>query len=191
MILSLRVLLIGAMLLISLPNPARANDDPAMAIAKGIKQVLTPRRSKLDGILTVHDNTLFVQCINRAGASDLRCEAAGLEGEPWLRNVLTRERQDTLIARGFKPDTTYGNFVRTFPRSIKPDQLAATILGVLTQIYGADADNIAALTDWLPAQACHPRIMASHDRGGSITTPKWGSPWMLDRAARSSRIPKG
>lgn len=174
MILSLRVLLVGVMLLISLSNPAWAGDSPAVAITKGIQQVLTPRRPKLDGILTVRDNTLFVQCINRAEASSLRCEAAGLEGEPWLRNVLTRERQDMLIARGFKPETTYGNFIRTFPRSIKPGQLAETILGVLTQIYGADADNIEALTDWLPAQACHPRIMASHDRGGSIATPQWG-----------------
>jgi hypothetical protein len=173
MLLSLRALLVAMMLLTSLPTLART-DDPGLAIAKGIKQVLTPRRSKFDGILTVRDNMLFVQCINRAGAADLRCEAAGLEGEPWLRNVLTQERQDMLIARGFKPDTTYGNFILTFPRSITPDQLAGTILGVLTQIYGADADNIEALTDWLPAQDCHPRIMASHDRGGSIATPKWG-----------------
>lgn len=170
----LRVLLIGAMLLGLLPNSARADDTPAVAVTKGIQQVLLPRRPKFDGILTVRDNTLFVQCINRPEAPDLRCEAAGLEGEPWLHNVLTADRQDRLIARGFKPDTTYGNFVRTFPRSIEPVKMAGVILGVLTEIYGADADNIDALADWLPALPCHPRLMAGRDRGGSIATPSWG-----------------
>jgi len=172
--LPLRVLLVGATLLALLQNSALADDTPAVAVAKGIQKVLMPRRPKLDGILTVRDNTLFVQCINRPEAPDLRCEAAGLEGEPWLHNVLTMERQDQLIARGFKPDTTYGNFVRTFPRSIKPAKMAGVILGVLTEIYGADADNIDALADWLPTQPCHPRIKATHDRGGSIATPSWG-----------------
>ena len=172
--LSLRVAFIAAMLLTLLSNSARADDTPPVAVAKGIRKVLMPRRQKLDGILTVHDNTLFVQCINRPEALDLRCEAAGLEGEPWLHNVLTAERQDRLITLGFKPETTYGNFVRILPRSIKPAKMAEIILGVLTEIYGADVDNISALADWLPAGPCHPRIKALHDRGGSIATPRWG-----------------
>jgi len=170
----LRVFLIGAMLLGLSPDSALADDAPAVVVAKSIRKVLTPHQPKWDGILTVHDNMLFVQCINRAEAPDLRCEAAGLEGEPWLRNVLTAARQNGLIARGFRPDATSGNFVRSFPRSIKPAKLAGIILGVLTEIYGADADNIAALADWLPALPCHPRLMADHDRGGSIATPRWG-----------------
>jgi hypothetical protein len=174
MYLRLRVLFVGAVLLTVLTHPALADDTPTLSVAKAIKQILMAHRPRQDGVLTVRDNMLFVQCLDRPGAPDLRCEAAGLEGEPWLHNVLTMERQDRLMALGFKPDTTYGNFVRTFPRSIKPARLAEIIVGVLTEIYGADAEDIEALTDWLPTDPCHPRIKASHDRGGSIATPQWG-----------------
>lgn len=171
---ALHALFLGAFLFTALSNTAVAGDTPELAITKSIEKTLVPRRPKLDGILTVRENTLYVQCINRADAQGLRCEAAGLEGEPWLHYALTVEHQEKLIALGFKPEKTFGNFVRIFPRTIRPKILAHIILGVLTEIYGAEADNVEALTDWLPAQPCHSRVMAGRDRGGSIATPHWG-----------------
>jgi len=169
----LYAVLCGVACMVYAGNAAAAQATSAI-IVKGIQKILVPQRPKQDGILTVKENTLYVQCLNRAEADVWRCEAAGLEGEPWLRNVLTEERQEKLIALGFKPDKSFGNFVRIFPRSTRPSVLARTLLDVMTQIYGADADGIDALTDWLPAQPCHPRIMAGHDRGGSIAAHHWG-----------------
>ncbi|HEV2673358.1 MAG TPA: hypothetical protein VGV37_02385 [Aliidongia sp.] len=155
-------------------NGAMAQDAALAAITRGAAAVLLPNRENRDGILTVSDNTLYVQCLNRADTSNWRCEAAGPEAQPWLRNVLTADRQEMLIARGFEPDSTIGNFVRLFPRSTPPDNLASIILAVLTRIYDADAGNIRVLANWLPARPCHRRIMARHDRGGSIAAPHWG-----------------
>ena len=174
MFLSLRALSVGLLSFVMTVNIAAAGEPPAAVIAKAAATILVPKHPKRDGILTVRDNTLYVQCINRPDVATWRCEAAGLEGEPWLRNVLTMERQDRLIARGFKPDTATGNFVRSFARSTTPATLAKTILAVLTDIYGADIGEIDAITDWLPAAPCHPRMISGHDFGGSIKTPKWG-----------------
>lgn len=170
----LRALSLGMLCLAGMADMAAAAESPTAIIAKGIQKSLVPQRPKQDGILTINDNTLYVQCLNRAGMDVWRCEAAGLEGEPWLRNILTVERQEKLIALGYNPEKSFGNFVRIFPRSTPPSVLARNILDVMTQIYGADADDIAALSDWLPSQPCHPRIMAGHDRGGSIAARHWG-----------------
>ena len=171
---SLRALSIGLLSFVMMANIAAAGEPPTVAIARAAAKVLVPKRLKQDGILTVRDNTLYVQCINRPDAAVWRCEAAGLEGEPWLRNVLTVERQDQLIARGFRPDSTTGNFVRSFARSTTPIAFATTVLAVLTDIYGADTGEIEAIADWLPAAPCHPRMISGHDFGGSIKTPRWG-----------------
>ena len=185
-----RAVLFGAACLAGIGDAA-ADQPPVPTVIKAIREVLVPRRPKQDGILTVNEGMLYVQCQNRAETSVWRCEAAGLEGEPWLRNVLTVERQEKLIALGFKPEKTFGNFVRIFPRSTRPGALASTLMTVLTQVYGADADDIEALTDWLPTQSCHPRIMAGHDRGGSVAAMHWGFAQDISRGCRITENTNG
>jgi len=162
------------LLLVQFASIAHADEPPLQAITRGIHEVLTPHPKDRDGVLTIHDRNLYVQCFNGSQAETWRCEAAGLEGQPWLHEVLTEARQRQLVERGFKPDAASGNFVRDVPRTMPPKQLAKIVLGILTELYGADISNIGVLADWLHAKPCHPRLRAGTEGGGSIWSPHWG-----------------
>jgi hypothetical protein len=154
--------------------PAAAEPTPREQIVKGVVEVLQPRDPTQDGVLTVAEGNLWVQCLSTASLDTWRCEAAGLEGQPWLRHVLTAQRQERLSKLGFVPDATTGNFLALTPVTTPPDRLADRMLAALTEAYGASADDIEVLADRLPARPCHVRLHAEADRGGSILTPHWG-----------------
>jgi len=149
-------------------------DPPPVGIAEGVKSVLIKEEKTKDGVLTVHDNNLFVQCLGSHFLPAWRCEAAGFEGQPWLHHVLTPERQALLATIGFKPDPQFGNFILMVPKTTDVDTLAALILRVLTDVYAVKPEDIDVKAEWLPFRRCHRRIMAGHDLGGAILTPTFG-----------------
>ena len=155
--------------------PGRATAQPLnVTIEAAVRAVLMPQRPGLDGVLTVADGGIYIQCLARARTSRWRCEAAGFEGQSWLTHVLTPGRQDTLIARGFTPDHETGNFVRDVPRSLPPEDLAALLIGVLTDGYGVPRDEIEVYSDWLPSRRCHLRLSADNVEGGALVTAHYG-----------------
>jgi hypothetical protein len=154
--------------------PCFAGSRPTAKIARGIKTALGPQDDQTDGILTVSEGNLYVQCLSSHFLRGWRCEAAGLKGQSWLRHVLKADRQKQLVDLGFTRDEAFGNFVAVFPETTKPGQLANKILLVLTTIYDAEADDIDVRAERVPSNACHPRINPDIDGGGSMLTPKWG-----------------
>jgi hypothetical protein len=116
-------------------------------IMKGIDAVLMPHDAKHDGVLSVYDNNLYVQCLNSHFLREWRCEAAGFEGQPWLHNVLTPERLATLAAAGFKPDKASGNFLAKVPKTTPPEELGAHLQNLLIDAYGVKKDDILVLAE--------------------------------------------
>lgn len=172
----LKALWIASLVLMAaIPLSVRGDPAPSAQLVAGIRAVLVPASERRDGVLTVSDNNLYVQCLNTHVLPGWRCEAAGLEGQPWLEHVLTSDRQKQLIALGFKPDPQFGNFTAILPRTTAPDILAARILEVLA-VYGAKPEDVKTKADWLKSRHCQRRIKVNHDRGGSILTPQWGFP---------------
>lgn len=169
-----RVVVVGLAILVGSPGLAAAAEPLEARVEAGVREVLVPRRAGLDGVLTVADGGIYVQCLARAKTSRWRCEAAGLEGQSWLKHVLTPGRQDTLIALGFTPDRDTGNFVRNLPRSLPPADLAALVIGVLRDGYGVPRDQIEVHSDWLRARPCHLRLSANNVDGGALVTHHYG-----------------
>ena len=159
---------------LALSAAAAADSLPQSQIVAGVSSVLVPIEKTRDGVLTVSDGNMFVQCLASHSLPVWRCEAAGLEGQPWLRHVLTPERQDRLIALGFKPDPSFGNFVADRPRPTAPEALADLILRALTEGYGVRPDDLTIHAERIASARCHKRMKAGADRGGSILTPHWG-----------------
>jgi hypothetical protein len=143
-------------------------------IITGLNRALTLTSPRVDGLVTVSDNNLWVQCLSSHYFKTWRCEAAGLEGQPWLRHVLTVERQDRLATLGFAPDNEVGNFVARVASATATSLMADRIIAVLTQAYGAKAEDLTVSVDTLRSARCHTRLRADADRGGSILTPSWG-----------------
>lgn len=143
-------------------------------IVQGIAAVILAENDKTDGILTVSESNLFVQCLRSHLLPQWRCESAGTEGQPWLHDVLTPERRAKLAALGFVPDAETGNFVSTPLKAIAPDALAGTILQVLTEIYGAVPEEIEVKAEKLRSARCHRRIKVGYDRGRAILTKSIG-----------------
>ena len=153
--------------------PGRAA-DVRQQIAEGAKTALMSVDRTTDGILTLRDGNQFVQCLATHFLKTWRCEAAGLEGQPWLRHALTAERQAKLAGLGFKPDPKLGNFLVRIPKTIEPGAMANLLYRALTEGYGVKPEDIAIKAEELAAQRCHQRIMANHELGGLIRTPTIG-----------------
>jgi hypothetical protein len=161
------VALLGFMLLggSALAEPARRAE-----IAQGVAAVLLAENDKTDGILTVAEGNLYVQCLDSHFLPEWRCESAGIEGQPWLQHVLTSDARAKLAALGFAPDPETGNFVALLPKATAPEALAGTILQVLTEVYGARPEEIGVKAEKLRSARCHRRIKAGHDLGRAILT---------------------
>jgi hypothetical protein len=112
---------------------AVADTPLATQIVDRVNAVLVQENARTDGILTVRNDNQFVQCLGSHFLPAWRCEAAGLEGQPWLRHVLTAERQATLAQLSFRPDPKFGNFVALIPKTTAPDALAGLLVRVLTE----------------------------------------------------------
>jgi len=165
------VTLLGSILL---SGAALAGPAPKAEIADGIASVLLVENDKTDGILTVSEGNLYVQCLNSHFLPQWRCESAGAEGQPWLHHVLTSDRQAKLAELGFVPDPETGNFVALLPKATAPKLLAGVILQVLTEAYGALPEEIEVKAEKLRSTHCHRRIKPGHDRGRAILTGSIG-----------------
>jgi len=165
-------MLLAVLALQAAAEPAQPAGLPELE--KGIEAVMVPQSAERDGVLTVSDGNLFVQCLNSQYLPAWRCDAAGFEGEPWLRHVLTAARQERLIALGFRPDKETGNFVAFLPKATPPDALEERILLVLRDAYGVRPDDITVRAEQVKSGLCHRRIKPNADLGGSILTPRWG-----------------
>ena len=155
------------------PLPATAAPSLEQRIVSAALQVLIPRPTDLDGVLTVASGGIYVQCLEHAPAANWRCEAAGFEGQSWLYHVLTVDRQKALIAKGFEPDSRTGNFLRIVPRTLPPAELAALIVSVLADGYGVQRDDVDVYADWLVHRRCPIRLGANNVSGGAIITPQY------------------
>jgi hypothetical protein len=113
------------------------------------------------------DGNKFVQC-RRMPEHTLRCEAAGSMMQSSLKNVLTNERLDTLMKSGWAFDPSFGNYVRTFPAGTLTTAVAAHIVSVLKDAYGAAPDDIAVSTQWVTDIPCPPRAGPSQNLAGSV-----------------------
>jgi hypothetical protein len=159
---------------IPLCSAALAEPTTKADVVRGVAAVLLAKNDKTDGILTVSENNLYVQCLDSHFLAEWRCESAGIEGQPWLRHVLTADRQAKLAGLGFAPDPETGNFVALLPKATAPEVLAGTILQVLTEIYGAKPEEIGVRAEKLRSAHCHRRIKGGHDRGRAILTKSIG-----------------
>ena len=148
--------------------------DIQQQIAEGVTTALMSESKRTDSILTVRDGNQFIQCLATHFLKTWRCEAAGLEGQPWLRHTLTSERQAKLATLGFEPDPKLGNFLAQIPKTTAPEAMAARLYGALTEGYGVKPEDIKVTAEELPARRCHQRIMAGHELGGLIRTPTIG-----------------
>ena len=116
--------------------PGRAADVPLrQQIAEGVKTALMSEGKKTDGILTIRDGNQFIQCLATHFLKAWRCEAAGLEGQPWLRHALTSERQTRLVGLGFEPDSKFGNFLVRVPKTTESETVAGLLYAVKRQVW--------------------------------------------------------
>ncbi len=180
------VTLLGSMLFC---GAALAEPATKAEIARGVAAVLLVESEKTDGILTVSESNLYVQCLDSHFLAEWRCESAGSEGQPWLSHVLTSDRQTKLAGLGFAPDPETGNFVALLPKTIAPEALAGMILQVLTEVYGAKPEEIGVKAEKLRSAHCHRRIKARHDRGRAILTKTIGFKQDAEKNCKSKSQP--
>lgn len=155
--------------------PCKAGDlSLHQQIAEGVRTVLMSEGKRTDGILTIRDGNQFVQCLATHILKTWRCEAAGLEGQPWLRHTLTSEKQARLAELGFEPDRKTGNFLLQIPKTTEAGAMASLLYAALTEGYGVKPEDIRVKAEELPLHRCHQRIMANHELGGLIRTPTIG-----------------
>jgi len=167
------------------------DQPPKAEITRGVAAVLLAENDKTDGILSVAESNLYVQCLDSHFLPEWRCESAGIEGQPWLQHVLTTAAQAKLAGLGFAPDPETGNFIALLPKATAPDLLAGTILQVLTEIYGAKPKEIGVKAEKLRSAHCHRRIKAGHDRGRAILTKTIGFKQDAEKNCKLTGHPDG
>ena len=78
------------------------------------------------------------------------------------------DRVSRLVALGWHLDTSFGNYVQTFPADLPAAEIAAKILQALAEGYDANLDDLAVRTDWIADEACPPRNGPSQNLAGMI-----------------------
>jgi len=136
-------------------------------VAAALANITTLIRPAQDALATIWDGNKYIQCIRRPDR-ELRCEAAGALMQPSLARVLVPERVARLVALGWHPDTSFGNYVQTFPASLSADEIARRIVQALAEGYDADLGDLGVRTDWIAAEACPPRNGPSQNLAGAI-----------------------
>jgi hypothetical protein len=144
-----------------------AAPSPAERIAAALQNVEALPRTGQNGYATVWVDNAYVQCA-QPDDGGLRCEAAGVAMQPSLAHVLTSDRIGRLQDLGWRLDTHFGNFVRVFPAAVPPAAVAAEIVRVLTDAYGADLSQLETKAAWLPREPCPPRNGFSQNLAGMV-----------------------
>ena len=150
-------------------SAAAADWPPAVRerVEAAVSNMLTLERPESIGLATVFDGNKYVQC-RRQDDRAVRCEAGGSLLQPSLARTLTSARIDTLDAFGWKLDSSFGNYVETFPADSTAKVLAAQIEVALSEAYDADPERIEVHTDWVRKEPCPPRMGMSMNQAGAI-----------------------
>lgn len=85
--------------------------------------------------------------------------------QPSLRNVLNEGQLKSL---GWKPDASFGNYVRVFPEEQPLGEVSDAIIEVLVKGYGADPARIEMKTDWITTTICPQRNGPSQNLAGIV-----------------------
>jgi hypothetical protein len=144
-----------------------AAETPASRIDAALQNITSLVRDGQVGYATFWDGNKFVQC-RRLMTRELRCEAAGASMQPSLRNVLSGDRLNRLTALGWVLDSSFGNYVRTFPATMATTDVTEQIVKTLTEAYDATTANIEINTKWVKDMPCPPRAGYTQNLAGSV-----------------------
>jgi hypothetical protein len=144
-----------------------AAETPASRIDAALQNITSLVRDGQVGYATFWDGNKFVQC-RRLMTRELRCEAAGASMQPSLRNVLSGDRLNRLTALGWALDSSFGNYVRTFPATMATTDVTEQIVKTLTEAYDATTANIEINTKWVKDMPCPPRAGYTQNLAGSV-----------------------
>lgn len=144
-----------------------AAETPASRIDAALQNITSLVRDGQVGYATFWDGNKFVQC-RRLMTRELRCEAAGASMQPSLRNVLSGDRLNRLTALGWVLDSSFGNYVRTFPATMATTDVTEQIIKTLTEAYDATTANIEINTKWVKDMPCPPRAGYTQNLAGSV-----------------------
>lgn len=159
---------VGVAFAIVLAGQASAQEEKVEAAITLIQTLDRPGQINL---ATVWDGNKYVQCRTMDDRS-LRCEAAGTLMQPSLGHVLTPDRVSRLLAQGWKLDTHFGNYVRSFAPTTSAKVVAGELLAALTQAYDADLKNIEIETSSVPKEPCPPRNGRTQNLAGMISNAR-------------------
>lgn len=159
-----RICAVAALLILSPDAFAQASKD---RIEAALTNIMTLHRPGQDGLATIWDGNKYIQCRGLPERA-LRCEAAGTLMQPSLGYVLSPEKIARLTELGWRLDTSFGNYVQTFPDGLSASQLAERILMALKDGYDANIANLEVLTDWIRSTPCPPRNGPSQNLAGMI-----------------------
>jgi hypothetical protein len=160
---------VASILLLAAPSSAwigisQANQSQVEA---ALTNIMSLHRAGQDALATIWDGNKYVQC-RWMPERALRCEAAGTLMQPSLGRVLGPERIARLAALGWQLDTSFGNYVQTFPAGLSASEIAEKILQALKDGYDADLANLEIKSDWIKSVACPQRNGPSQNLAGSI-----------------------
>jgi hypothetical protein len=89
--------------------------------------------------------------------------------QPSLDHVLVPERVGRLAALGWRLDTSFGNYVRSFPSDMPAAEIADKLMQALAEGYDANITELAVRTDWIHSEPCPPRNGPSQNLAGMIS----------------------
>jgi hypothetical protein len=136
-------------------------------VGTALENLAALERPGEDGLATVWDGNKYVQC-RRMPDHSLRCEAGGALMQPSLDHILSPERIARLAALGWRLDSSFGNYVQSFPADLPASEVAEKILQALAEGYDADLANLEIRTDWIVSQPCPPRNGPRQNLAGAI-----------------------
>jgi T3SS (YopN, CesT) and YbjN peptide-binding chaperone 3 len=82
--------------------------------------------------------------------------------------VLTAERVGSLAKLGWRLDTSFGNYVQTFPPGMATSSIADKLLQTLAEGYDAELADLEVRTAWVRSEPCPPRNGPSQNLAGMI-----------------------
>jgi hypothetical protein len=85
-----------------------------------------------------------------------------------LSRVLTPERMARLAALGWRLDTSFGNYVQSFPSDMSAAEIADKMMQAFAEGYDANLAELDVRTDWIHSEPCPPRNGASQNLAGMI-----------------------
>jgi hypothetical protein len=155
------VALLGSPCLAGTPQAARARVEAAL------ENIATLDRPDEEGLATAWDGNKYVQCRQTDDHATL-CEAAGALMQPSLSHVLTAERVKRLEELGWRLDSSFGNYLQTFPDTVSASQVADKVMQALAEGYDADLTNLEVASAWVASEPCPPRNGPSQNLAGMI-----------------------